>query len=137
MVIYNCTTTESTLSAEQKSELANEIIGIRSAFNHVPVTHINVVCLSSYPSTALNTGGVPASPLLVSSLFRAGHPESETKRRVAEMADAVTRVTGITADRIISVAQTTPTQFALVHGRFFPDSTGLAEFVRANCPAAR
>jgi phenylpyruvate tautomerase PptA (4-oxalocrotonate tautomerase family) len=43
MVIYNCTTTESTLSAEQKSELANEIIRIHSAFNHVPVTHINVV----------------------------------------------------------------------------------------------
>ena len=43
MVIYNCTTTESTLSAEQKSELANEIIRIHSAFNHVPVTYINVV----------------------------------------------------------------------------------------------
>ena len=38
MVIYSCTTTESTLSAEQKSELAHEIIRIRSAFNHVPVT---------------------------------------------------------------------------------------------------
>ena len=126
MVIYNCTTTESMLSAQQKSALANEIIRIHSAINHVPVTYINVVfksmsCLTSYPSTAFNTGGVPASPLLVSSLFRSGHPEAETTRLVGEIADAVTRVTGIPGDRIISVAQTTPTQFAFVHGRFFPD----------------
>jgi hypothetical protein len=58
---------------------------------------------------------------LVSSLFRSGHPASETTRLVGEIADAVTRVTGIPGDRIISVAQTTPTQFAFVHGRFFPD----------------
>ena len=120
MVIYNCTTTESTLSAQQKSELANEIIRIHSAINHVPIRYINVV-FNELPGDSVYTGGVPASPLLVGSLFRSGHPASETTRLVGEIADAVTRVTGIPGDRIISVAQTTPAQFAFVHGRFFPD----------------
>ena len=120
MVIYTCTTTESTLNAQQKSELANEIIRIHSAINHVPITYINVV-FHEQPVDSVYTRGVPASPLLVSSLFREGHPEAETTHLVSEIADAVTRVTGITADRIISVAQTTPARFALVHGRFFPD----------------
>jgi phenylpyruvate tautomerase PptA (4-oxalocrotonate tautomerase family) len=76
MVIYNCTTTESTLSAQQKSELANEIIRIHSAINHVPITYINVV-FNELPGDSVYTGGVPASPLLVSSLFRSGHPEAK------------------------------------------------------------
>ena len=74
MVIYNCTTTESTLSAEQKSELANEIIRIHSVFNHVPVAYINVVFIE-LPVDSVKHRWCAREPALVSSLFRAGHPE--------------------------------------------------------------
>ena len=72
------------------------------------------------PADSVYTGGVPARPVLVTGLFRAGHPEAETTRLVTEIA-AVTRVTGIAADRVLVAMQTTPAQFAFVLGRFFPD----------------
>jgi phenylpyruvate tautomerase PptA (4-oxalocrotonate tautomerase family) len=120
MPIYTCTTTESTLNAQQKSALAREITRIHSPINHVPTTYINVV-FHELPADSVYTGGVPASPVLVTSLFRAGHPEAETTRLVTEIAAAVTRVTGIAADRVLVAMQTTPAQFAFVLGRFFPD----------------
>jgi phenylpyruvate tautomerase PptA (4-oxalocrotonate tautomerase family) len=120
MPIYTCTTTESTLNAQQKSALAKEMTRIHSAINHVPTTYVNVV-FHELPVDSVYTGGVPASPVLVRSLFRAGHPEAETTRLVTEIAAAVTRVTGITADRVLVAMQTTPARFAVVHGRVFPE----------------
>ncbi|HUE32899.1 MAG TPA: tautomerase family protein, partial [Mycobacterium sp.] len=111
MPIYTCTTTESTPNAQQKSALAREITRTHSPINHVPTTYINVV-FHELPADSVYTGGVPASPVLVTSLFRAGHPEAETTRLVTEIA-AVTRVTGIAADRVLVAMQTTPAQFAL------------------------
>ena len=43
MPVYTCTTTTSTLTAEVKSALAQEISRIHAEINHVPSTYVNVV----------------------------------------------------------------------------------------------
>jgi phenylpyruvate tautomerase PptA (4-oxalocrotonate tautomerase family) len=120
MPIYTCTTTASTLNARQKAALAEEMTRIHCAINHVPATYVNVM-FHELPFDNAYTGGAPASPLLVSGLIRSGHPEAETTHLVTEIAAAVTRVTGVTADRVLVVMQTTPARFAVEGGQVFPE----------------
>ena len=90
MPIYTCTTTESTLSAQTKKELAGEIGTIHSAINRVPSTYVNVV-FHELPTDCVYTDSVPASPVLVSGWIREGHPKTEVTRLATEIASAVTR----------------------------------------------
>ena len=120
MPIYTCTTTESTLTTESKTALAGEITRLHSAINHVPSTYVNVV-FPGLPSDSVYTDGVPASPLLISGWVRAGHPEADTTRLATEIAAAATRVTGIPADRVLVVFQSSPAHFALEGGRVLPE----------------
>ena len=120
MPIYTCTTVESVLTTEVKSALAAEITHIHSVINHVPSTYVNVV-FPGLPSDSVYTDGVPASPLLISGWVRAGHPEADTTRLATEIAAAATRVTGIPADRVLVVFQSSPAHFAVEGGRVLPE----------------
>jgi len=114
--IYTCTTTESTLSARTKKALAGEIGTIHSEINHVPSTYVNVV-FHELPADSVYTDGTPASPVLVSGWIREGHPKTEVTRLATAIAGAVTRVTGIPAERVLVVFQSSPASFAVEGGR--------------------
>jgi phenylpyruvate tautomerase PptA (4-oxalocrotonate tautomerase family) len=120
MPIYNCTTTASTLSGPVKAALANEIARIHSEINHVPSTYVNVV-FHELPADSVYTDGAPASPVLVSGWVREGHPKAETTRLATEIAAAVTRVTGVPAERVLVVFETSPASFAVEGGRVLPE----------------
>jgi len=120
MPIYTCTTTESTLRADTKKALAGEIGIIHSAINHVPSTYVNVV-FNELPADSVYTDGVPASPFLVNGWVREGHPKAETTRLATEIAAAVTRITGIPAERVLVVFQSSPASFAVEGGRVLPE----------------
>jgi phenylpyruvate tautomerase PptA (4-oxalocrotonate tautomerase family) len=120
MPIYTCTTSESTLERGSKAALAREVGRIHSAINHVPSTYVNVV-FHELPKDNVYTDGVPASPVMVSGWVRAGHPEAETTRLAQEIADAVTRITGVPADRVLVVIQSSPARFAVEGGRVLPE----------------
>ena len=120
MPIYTCTTSESTLDGDTKAALAREIGRIHAAINHVPSTYVNVV-FHELAKENLYTDGVPASPVLVSGWVRAGHPEAETTRLATEIADAVTRITGVSAERVLVVIQSSPARFAVEGGRVLPE----------------
>jgi phenylpyruvate tautomerase PptA (4-oxalocrotonate tautomerase family) len=120
MPIYSCTTTESTLSAHTKAALAGEIGTIHSAINHVPSTYVNVV-FHELPADSVYTDGVEASPVLVSGWIREGHPKAETTRLATEIAAAVTRVTGVPAERVLVVFESSPASFAVEGGRVLPE----------------
>jgi phenylpyruvate tautomerase PptA (4-oxalocrotonate tautomerase family) len=120
MPVYTCTTTASTLSADVKATLAREIAEIHSAINHVPSTYVNVV-FHDLPVENVYTAGVPASPVLVTGWVRARHPDSETTRLVTQIAAAVSRIAGITADRVLAVIQSSPARFAVEGGRVLPE----------------
>jgi phenylpyruvate tautomerase PptA (4-oxalocrotonate tautomerase family) len=120
MPIYTCTIRESTLSAQTKSALAREIALIHSEINHVPSTYVNVA-FHELSEDSLYTDGVPSSPVLVSGWVREGHPDAETTRLATEIAAAVTRITGIDADRVLVVFESSPARFAVEGGRVLPE----------------
>jgi phenylpyruvate tautomerase PptA (4-oxalocrotonate tautomerase family) len=120
MPTYTCTTTASTLIGETKAALAKEIGKIHSAINHVPSTYVNVV-FHELPPDGIYTDGVPASPVLVNGWVREGHATGETTRLATEIAEAVTRVAGIPAERVLVVMQSSPARFAVEAGRVLPE----------------
>jgi phenylpyruvate tautomerase PptA (4-oxalocrotonate tautomerase family) len=120
MPIYTCTTTASTLGSDTKAALAREISEIHSAINHVPTSYVTVV-FHELPGDAVYNGGVPASPVLVNSWVREGHPADETTRLATEVATAVTRVAGVPADQVTVVIVPGPARFAVEHGRVLPE----------------
>ena len=120
MPVYTCTTTESTLSVDNKKALAREIASIHSDINHVPSTYVNVV-YHELPADSVYTDGVPANPVLVNGWIREGHPKAETTRLAVEIASAVTRVAGVPAERVLVVFVTSPASFAIEGGRVLPE----------------
>ncbi len=120
MPIYTCTTTESTLTADSRTALAGEITRLHSAINHVPSTYVNVV-FHELPADAIYTDGRPAAPVLVSGWVRAGHPDADTTRLATEIAAAVTRITGVPAERVMVVFISSPAHYAVEGGRVLPE----------------
>jgi phenylpyruvate tautomerase PptA (4-oxalocrotonate tautomerase family) len=120
MPVYTCTTEQATLSADIKSALAGEITRIHSTVNHVPSTYVNVV-FHGLAADDVYTDGRQGQPLLINGWVRTGHPDDETSRLVAEIADAATRVTGIPAARVLVVIQNSPARFAIEGGRVLPE----------------
>jgi len=118
--VYTCTTTESTLSAQTKKALAGQIGTIHSEINHVPSTYVNVI-FHELPADSVYTDAVPTSPVLVSGWIREGHPKTEVTRLATEIASAVTRVTGVPAERVLVVYQSSPASFAVEGGRVLPE----------------
>nr|WP_090345879.1 hypothetical protein [Mycolicibacterium malmesburyense]CRL78461.1 tautomerase [Mycolicibacterium malmesburyense] len=62
-----------------------------------------------------------ARPLIINGWVRSGHPDDETSRLVAEIADAATRITGIPAARVLVIIGNSPARFAIEGGRVLPD----------------
>ena len=120
MPIYTCTTTQSTLDTDSKAALAREITQIHSAINHVPSTYVNVV-FHELPSDCVYTDAVPASPLLITGWVRDGHPEDDTTRLATEIAAAATRLTGVPAQRVLVVFESSPAHYAVEGGRVLPE----------------
>jgi phenylpyruvate tautomerase PptA (4-oxalocrotonate tautomerase family) len=120
MPIYTCTANDATLTADTKAELAGEIATIHSAINHVPSTYVNVI-FHELSVDSVYTDGRPASPILVSGGVRDGHPEAETTRLATEIAAAVSRITGVDAERVLVVLQSSPARFAVEGGRVLPE----------------
>jgi phenylpyruvate tautomerase PptA (4-oxalocrotonate tautomerase family) len=120
MPVYTCTLKEGALPAPSKKALAVEIATIHSAINHVPSTYVNVV-FNDLPADNVYTDGLPASPFLVNGWVREGHPKAETTRLATEIAAAVTRITGIPAERVLVVFQSSPASFAVEGGRVLPE----------------
>jgi phenylpyruvate tautomerase PptA (4-oxalocrotonate tautomerase family) len=102
MPVYTCTTTTSTLTADIKGALAQEISRIHAEINHVPSTYVNVV-FHELPSGGIYTDGVPADPVLVNGWVRSGHPADKTSRLATEIAAAVSRIVNVDADRVLMV----------------------------------
>jgi phenylpyruvate tautomerase PptA (4-oxalocrotonate tautomerase family) len=120
MPVYTCTAAASTLSVDAKAGLAAEVTRIHSAVNHVPSTYVNVV-FNELPAENVYTDGRPAQPLLINGWVRTGHPDDETSRLVAEIAEAATRVTGLPTERVLVVIQHSPARFAIEGGRVLPE----------------
>ena len=120
MPVYTCTTTQSTLSSDVKAALAAEVGRIHSEINHVPSTYVNVV-FNELPADAVYTDGRPAAPVLMNGWVRAGHPEDETTRLAIKIADAITRIADVPAERVLVVFQTSPARFAVEGGRVLPE----------------
>jgi phenylpyruvate tautomerase PptA (4-oxalocrotonate tautomerase family) len=118
--IYTCTTTESTLTTDSRTALAGEIARIHSAINHVPSTYVNVV-FHELPADAIYTDGRPAAPVLVNGWVRAGHPDADTTRLATEVGSAVTRITGVPAERVMVVFVSSPAHYAVEGGRVLPE----------------
>jgi phenylpyruvate tautomerase PptA (4-oxalocrotonate tautomerase family) len=118
--IYTCTTNDSTLSAQTKKALAQEIARLHSEINHVPSTYVNVI-YHELPADNVYTDGAPASPVLVSGWIREGHPKAEVTRLATEIATAVTRIAGVPAERVLVVFESSPASFAVEGGRVLPE----------------
>ncbi len=120
MPVYTCTTTTSTLTADVKGALAQEISRIHAEINHVPTTYVNVV-FHELPAGGIYTDGVPADPVLVNGWVRSGHPADKTTRLATEIAAAVSRIANVDPDRVLMVIQNSPASGAIEGGRVLPE----------------
>ena len=120
MPIYTCTTTTGTLTAGVKSALAQEISRLHTEINHVPSTYVNVV-FHELPAGGIYADGVPANPMLVNGWVRSGHPSDETTRLAAAIAEAVSKIAKIDADRVLITIQNSPASGAVKGGRVLPE----------------
>ncbi|MGA7135521.1 MAG: tautomerase family protein [Mycobacterium sp.] len=120
MPVYTCTTTTSTLTADVKGALAQEISRIHAEINHVPTTYVNVV-FHELPASGIYTDGVPANPVLVNGWVRSGHPLDETTRLATEIAAAVSRIADVEPERVMMVIQNSPASGAVEGGRVLPE----------------
>ena len=120
MPVYTCTTTTSTLTADIKGALAQEISRIHAEINHVPSTYVNVV-FHELPAGGIYTDGVPADPVLVNRWVPSGHPADETTRLATEIAAAVSRIANVDPDRVMMVIQNSPSSGAVEGGRVLPE----------------
>jgi phenylpyruvate tautomerase PptA (4-oxalocrotonate tautomerase family) len=118
--IYTCTTTASTLASDTKAALATEIGAIHSSINHVPSSYVTVV-FHELCHDSVYSGGVPASPVLISAWVREGHPDADTTRLATEIAAAVTRKAGVPTEQVSVVIQPGPARFAVEFGRVLPE----------------
>jgi phenylpyruvate tautomerase PptA (4-oxalocrotonate tautomerase family) len=118
--IYTCTTTTGTLTADVKRTLAQEISRLHAEINHVPSTYVNVV-FHELPAGGIYTDGVPANPVLVNGWVRSGHPTDETTRLATAIAEAVSRIAKIDANRVLMVIQNSPASGAVEGGRVLPE----------------
>jgi phenylpyruvate tautomerase PptA (4-oxalocrotonate tautomerase family) len=129
--VYTCTTVESTLSAAVKATLAGEVARIHSDINHVPSTYVNVV-FHGLPADSVYTDGHQAAPLLINGWVRQGHPDADVTRLALELAAAATRVTGIPADRVMVVFESSPAHFAVEAGRVLPEPGHEARWIESH-----
>jgi phenylpyruvate tautomerase PptA (4-oxalocrotonate tautomerase family) len=120
MPVYTCTTTTATLNEKSKRELAAEITRIHAEINHVPSTYVNVV-FHELPMGNVFTDSAPASPVLINGWARDGHPADETTQLVLAIARASSRITGLPAEDIVVVIQSSPARFAVEGGRVLPE----------------
>ena len=120
MPVYTCTTTTSTLTADVRSALAQEISRIHAEINHVPTTYVNVV-FHELPAGRIYTDGVPANPVLVNGWVRSGHPADKTTSLATEIAAAVSRIANVDPDRVLMVIQNSPASGAVEGGRILPE----------------
>ena len=72
-----------------------------------------------------------AGLLLVTGWVRDGHPEGDTTRLATEIAAAATRTTGIPADRVLVVFQSSPAHYAVEGGRVLPEPGEEAAWIAA------
>jgi len=87
---------------------------------NVPGTYVKVD-FHELPADSVYTDGIPASPVLVSGWVRDDHPKAETARLATEVADAVTGITGVSAEHVLVVFQSSPASFAVEGGRVLPE----------------
>jgi phenylpyruvate tautomerase PptA (4-oxalocrotonate tautomerase family) len=120
MPIYTCTVAQSTFGADAKRALASEIACIHSSMVHVPSTFVNVA-FHELDADGLYSGGVPASPVLVTGWVREGHPADDTTRLATEISTAVTKIFEIDVERVLVVIQPSPASFAVEGGRVLPE----------------
>ena len=136
MPIYTVTTAESVLTAGAQSTLAGEIAQIHSVINHVPSTYVNVV-FQELPAENVYTDGVPARPPLITGWVREGHPEADTTRLATSIAAAATRITGVPADQVMVVFQSSPIHYAVEGGRVLPAPGEEAAWIAAGSASIR
>ena len=120
MPVYTCTTTTTALNEKSKKELAAEITRIHAEINHVPSTYVNVV-FHELPVGNIFTDSAPAGPVLINGWARDGHPAHETTQLVLAIARATSRITGLPAEDIVVVIQSSPARFAVEGGRVLPE----------------
>ena len=66
---------------------------------------------------------------------RDGHPEDETTRLAVEIAEAATRITGIPAERVLVVFESSPAHYAVEGGRVLPEPGEEAAWLAAGSGA--
>jgi phenylpyruvate tautomerase PptA (4-oxalocrotonate tautomerase family) len=120
MPIYTCTANDSTFTAHTKRALAAEVAAIHAEINHVPSTYVKVV-FHELPTDNVYTDGQPAAPVLMNGWVRQGHPAQETTQLATEVASAITRITGVEAERVLVVIQNSPAYGAVEGGYVLPE----------------
>ena len=97
---------------------------------------MNVV-FHELPTGNIFTDSAPSSVLLINGWAREGHPADKTTQLVLDIARASSRVTGLPAENILVVIQSSPARFAVEGGRVLPEPGQEAAWLARNTASDR
>lgn len=122
MPVYEVTTTQGTLDAEQRSKLAAEITKVHTEETGSPAAFVQVV-FPELPAGHSYTAGTEATPAIIRGQIRAGRAPSVRHAIITRLFDFYAELTGASRMSILVAVLDVPAQWAMEAGYILPEPT--------------
>ncbi len=120
MPFYTFHSTQNTLSADQKTHVAEEITRIHVAHTGAPRRYVRVIFQETAPENCY-TGGEVANVAMIRGIIRAGR-SAETKEAILrDLWELIQTVTGLGDDELLVSVQENPARNAMEGGEVLPE----------------
>jgi phenylpyruvate tautomerase PptA (4-oxalocrotonate tautomerase family) len=117
--LYTIVTQESSVPAETRSKIAEEITRIHSTVMKVPRSFVRVIFLA-YPAGYGYTAGAAAPTAAVNCVLRSGHESAEKADVLRQLWSMFQNLTGIATDQLAISLQEIPSSNAMEMGQIMP-----------------
>lgn len=126
MPIYEVLTTEGTLDADQRQNLAAHIVKVHTEETGSPAAFVQVL-FPELPAGHSYTGGAVTTPHLIRAHIRAGRPIAVRHAIIQRLFDFYSELTGAGAMDILIAVVDVPAHWAMEGGMILPEPTREAE----------
>jgi phenylpyruvate tautomerase PptA (4-oxalocrotonate tautomerase family) len=126
MPVYEVLTTEGTLDADQRQNLAAQIVKVHTEETGSPAAFVHVL-FPELPAGRTYTAGAVATPHLIRAQIRAGRPITVRHAIIQRLFDFYSELTGAAPMDILIAVLDVPAHWAMEGGMVLPEPTPEAE----------
>lgn len=126
MPIYEVLTTEGTLDADQRQNLAAHIVKVHTEETGSPAAFVQVL-FPELPAGHSYTAGTVATPHIIRAHIRAGRPITVRHAIIQRLFDFYSELTGARPMDILIAVVDVPAHWAMEAGMIMPEPTREAE----------